>query len=291
MDHRLTHLGLLVRLFDEVRLVDDIHQGTRFDDTPEHAIDTQTKLPFALAGIAVQEEIGLAEIGVGAVRVSGVVSEKGRNGEASPLVILDVGGCLRGKAARMGALAGMRGVLRVQPGFGGETPGKLDPIGEPGLGGCPGREHRDKHPQRRRETDAKARGFHALSTSGARGECVIENGVPRGSGHRGPDESGTMCAAGGRETPASARDGQRGPHFARDGPARLRVAAGRCEATRPFPTDRCSHGLLPPSGPIEMLVHRPVRGQRGFQANERAGGRRGPCHPARARRGPRIPRR
>ena len=77
MDHGLTHLGLLVWLFNEVGLVDDIDQGSRFDDAPKNPIDAQTQLPLVIADIAVQEKKGLAKIGVGAVGISGVVSEKG----------------------------------------------------------------------------------------------------------------------------------------------------------------------------------------------------------------------
>ena len=58
-------------------------------------------------------------------------SEEGRYRDASALVVLGVDRCLRGKAARVRALVGMRGTLREQPGFGGKTPGNLDPIGEP----------------------------------------------------------------------------------------------------------------------------------------------------------------
>ena len=126
MDHGLTHLGLLVRLFNEVGLVDDIDQGSRFDDAPEDAIDAQTQLPFVFADIAVQEKKGLAKIGVGAVGISGVVSKKGRDRNASALVVFHIDRCLRGKAARMRALAGMRGSLGVEPGFRGKTPGNLD---------------------------------------------------------------------------------------------------------------------------------------------------------------------
>ena len=167
MDHRLAQLGLLVRVFHEVGLVDDIDQGTRFDDTPEDSIDAHTQFPFAFADIAVQEKISLAEIGVGAVRIPGVVSVKRRYRNAPAFVVLGIGRDLRGKAARMGALAGMRGSLGVQPGFRRQTPGKLDPIADPvvGVRAGAGREQRNQQPQRRRENDGEACDHRALATT------------------------------------------------------------------------------------------------------------------------------
>ena len=170
MDHRLTQLGLLVRVFHEVGLVDDVDQGTRFDDAPEDSIDAKTQFPFVFADIAVQEKIGLAELGVGAVRVPGVVSEKRRQRYASAFVVLDMDLCLRSNAARMRALERMRGTLRVQPGFRGNTPGNLDPIGDAGVGVRSGRERRKQYPPRRRAEHEEARDPHALVASGPRGE-------------------------------------------------------------------------------------------------------------------------
>ena len=74
MSHQLTHLGLLVGMLHQIGLVDDVDQGTRFDDAPENAIDAETQFPFVFADVAVRENIGLAEIRVSAVRVPGVVS-------------------------------------------------------------------------------------------------------------------------------------------------------------------------------------------------------------------------
>ena len=130
---------------------------------------------------------------MGAARIPGIVSEEGRYRDASPFVVLDVGRCLRGKAARMRALTVMRGTLRVQPGFGGKTPGEVDPIGEPGVGGCSGREHRGEHPQRRPETDPETKFLEAAGSPfeelvqpelfGACGKCV-------GLRHRSSDLDG-----------------------------------------------------------------------------------------------------
>ena len=90
MGHGLTHLGPLVRILDEVGLVDDINQGARFDDSQEHAVEPETQLPFALADVAVQEKKGLAEIAVRAVRVPGVVSVKRCDRDASAVLVLHV---------------------------------------------------------------------------------------------------------------------------------------------------------------------------------------------------------
>ena len=181
MDHRLTQLGLLVRVFHEVGLVDDIDQGTRFDDTPEDSIDAQAQFPFVFADIAVQEKIGLAQIGVGAVRIPGVVSVKRGYGNASAFVVLGIGRYLHGQAARMRALAGIRGSLGVEPGLRGKTPGKLDPIGDPVVGVRSGREHRKQYPQRCREKDGEACD-HRVHHRAATAERGVHEHIPLASG-------------------------------------------------------------------------------------------------------------
>ena len=76
MDHGLSQLGLLVRMFDEVGLVDDIDQVVRFYDTPEHLIEAEAQLPLVIANFAEQQQIGFTQVGMGTVRIRGVVAEK-----------------------------------------------------------------------------------------------------------------------------------------------------------------------------------------------------------------------
>lgn len=117
MDHQLAHLGPLVRVFHEVGLVDDVDQGARSDDAPEDPVDAQTQLPLAVADVSVDEKVGLAQVGVGAVWISGVVSVEQRYRDASALVVLGVGRYLRGKAARVRALVGDARQCRGRAGF------------------------------------------------------------------------------------------------------------------------------------------------------------------------------
>ena len=82
MGHGLAQLGLLVRMVDQVGLVDDVDQMARFGDAPEHPVDAEAQFPFAAAQRAAQQQIGFAQIAMGAGRVGGVGAEERRQGEA-----------------------------------------------------------------------------------------------------------------------------------------------------------------------------------------------------------------
>ena len=78
---------------------------------------------------------------MGTAPITGVVAEEGRYREASAFVVLDIGRRLRGKAARMRALVGMRASLGIKPGLRGKSSGNLDQIGDPVLSLRGGHEH------------------------------------------------------------------------------------------------------------------------------------------------------
>ena len=71
---------------------------------------------------------------MGALRVSGVISVKGRQRDASAFVILGVHRRLDGESARMGALVWMPGALGVEPGLRRETSEYFDFIEEAVVG-------------------------------------------------------------------------------------------------------------------------------------------------------------
>ena len=138
MGHRLAQLGLFVRMFDEVRLVDYIHQMARFRDSPEDAVDTEAQLPLVIADFAEQQQIGFAQIGVGALRIAGVQAIEALHGDAAALFILQIEPGRDGNAARVGALIRIGGGLRIPSAVYAHSAGKLvvvDPVTRARLGG------------------------------------------------------------------------------------------------------------------------------------------------------------
>ena len=146
MGHWLTHLYLFVRVLYNIGLIDDVHQGTQLRNAPKHPVDAQTQFPFAVANIAVHQQIGLTEITVRAVRVPGIVPQEGSHRYACAFLVLKIERCLQGKPASIRTLVGIRGALGIQPGLCQEAPGDINLVSEPGRVRH-GREQRNKHPQ------------------------------------------------------------------------------------------------------------------------------------------------
>ena len=92
MRHRLTKLALGVRMLNQVRLVDDVHQRPRLGDAPEDPVDAQAQFPFAVACIAEGEKVGFPQVGMRTLRVPGIEAQEGRYREAAAAVSLDIGG-------------------------------------------------------------------------------------------------------------------------------------------------------------------------------------------------------
>ena len=138
MGHRLAQLGLFVRMLDQVRLVDYVDQVARLRDTPEDAVDAETQLPLILAEFAEQQQIGFAQIGVGAVRIAGVQAIEAFQGDAAALFVLQVEPGCHGKAARVGALIRVGARLRIPSAVHAHAAGELvvvDPVCRARLGG------------------------------------------------------------------------------------------------------------------------------------------------------------
>ena len=95
--HGLSQLRLVARGVCRADLVDDIDERARFGHTPENTVKTQAEFPLAVAHIAIDEQVGVAQISVGALRIGGVDTVEGRQGEAPAFVILHVDGGLAGK--------------------------------------------------------------------------------------------------------------------------------------------------------------------------------------------------
>ncbi len=76
MRHELAELALFVGVLDQVGLVDDVHQVARLGHSPEHAVDAEAQLPFPFTGLAEDQEIALAQVGMGTARVPGVVAKE-----------------------------------------------------------------------------------------------------------------------------------------------------------------------------------------------------------------------
>ena len=125
MGHGLAQLGLLVRMVDQVGLVDDVDQMARFGDAPEHPVDAEAQFPFAAAQRAAQQQIGFAQIAMGAGRVGGVVAEERRQGEAGRPGDLEIEFGLGDQPGVIGTLAVMGGGLREPAALHRHTPGKL----------------------------------------------------------------------------------------------------------------------------------------------------------------------
>ena len=87
----------------------------RFGDSPEHAVHTQSQFPFPMADFTKHQEIGFAQIGVGAARVRPVVAKKRRQRQAPVALALEMEFRLGGETAHMCALAGMGRVLGIPP--------------------------------------------------------------------------------------------------------------------------------------------------------------------------------
>ena len=125
MGHGLAQLGLLVRMVDQVGLVDDVDQMARFGDAPEHPVDAEAQFPFAAAQRAAQQQIGFAQIAMGAGRVGGVVAEERRQGETGRPGDLEIEFGLGDQPGVIAALAVMGGGLREPAALHRHTPGKL----------------------------------------------------------------------------------------------------------------------------------------------------------------------
>ena len=67
--HELAELGFFVGMFDQVDLVDDVHEVVRLDDTPEDPVDAETQFPLRIARLAQEQRVGLVHIRVGAAGV------------------------------------------------------------------------------------------------------------------------------------------------------------------------------------------------------------------------------
>ena len=72
MRQGLAQLVLAPDTFNKVSLVDDVNQVDKLCNTPENLANTQTQFP----GVTNQEEIQLAYVKMGALRISTVDSQK-----------------------------------------------------------------------------------------------------------------------------------------------------------------------------------------------------------------------
>ena len=114
MRHELAEAGLLVRVFDEIDLVDDVDEVLRLGDAPEHSVDAQPQLPLAgAAHRAEQQHVRLVQVPVRAVGVGRVVPKERRHRQASPGTVLQVEFRLQDEAVGMSPLAGVQGRIRM----------------------------------------------------------------------------------------------------------------------------------------------------------------------------------
>ena len=105
MGHELAHPALFVRVVGQVDLVDDVDQVMEFGDAPEHPVDAEPRLPLAVAELAEQQEVGLAQVGVGPVGVRAVVAVMRCQRNTSAVLVFDIERGLGGKAQAPVALA------------------------------------------------------------------------------------------------------------------------------------------------------------------------------------------
>ncbi len=123
--HGLPHPGLFIGMFDQVDLVDDVHQVAGLDHAPEHAVDAEAQFPFAVAECAGKQDVGFPQIEVGPPAVRAVVAEKGGHVEDAARFVLHVEVGLRYDSARMGALSGEKGGLGKPPALRAQTARKV----------------------------------------------------------------------------------------------------------------------------------------------------------------------
>ena len=90
MHHRLAELFFLVGALDEIGLVDDIDQMTRFGNAPKHLVDAGAQFPFAVLEFAEEQAVGLADIPMGAARIGAVPAQKRFQHEAFAGLVLKV---------------------------------------------------------------------------------------------------------------------------------------------------------------------------------------------------------
>ena len=120
MGHGLAQLFLFVGVFDQIGLVDDIDQVARFRHSPEHPVDPEAQLPFTAVALAEPQQIGLAQVEMGSVRVGAVVAEKGGQRKAAAAGVFKMEFRFRHHAAgvpallRIGSGLGMPATLQAQ---------------------------------------------------------------------------------------------------------------------------------------------------------------------------------
>ena len=147
MDHGLAQLDLLVGMLDEIGLVDDIDRIAGFGDAPEHPVDAQAQLPLAVAGLSEQQQIGFAQIDMGALGVAGVVAQERRHGHAPPLGVLEIELGRGGHTARVRALAGIRGGVGIPAAFDAQAAGERA-VDDLRAGVCGREQDRQRDPDR-----------------------------------------------------------------------------------------------------------------------------------------------
>ena len=136
MRHGLAEFGPVARVFDEIQLIDDIHQIVQFRHAPEHAVEAQPQFPGIAAPVAMHQQIGFAQIPVRALGIGAVVAVQRRDGDAGCGRKLPVGRCFGNESSGAGTLPRERGRLRIparlQADFSGNVRGLRG-------GGCGGR--------------------------------------------------------------------------------------------------------------------------------------------------------
>ena len=129
-------------MFDQVDLVDDIHQVAGLYHAPEDAVYAQAQFPFPVAEGAGKEDVRLAKIEMGSTGVRAVVAEEGGHVEDAARFVFQVEVGLRDESARMGPLPGEKGGPGKPPAFRAQPAREVD-FGDPGLGARGSRMHRD----------------------------------------------------------------------------------------------------------------------------------------------------
>ena len=124
--HRLAQLGFLAGVLDEVELVDDVHEVMQLDHAPEHAVNAQPKLPGVLAPVSVHQQIGLAQVCVGAPGIGAVVAIKRSEGEAGALRDVPVERRLDDHAPAAVALPRKGRRFRIPAGLQAQVAGKIN---------------------------------------------------------------------------------------------------------------------------------------------------------------------
>ena len=131
--HGLSEPHFLVRMLNEVDLIDDVDQVLRFGDAPKDAISAQAQFPLVVPNVAEQQQIGFAHVEVGTLGVPGIVAKERNEGEDPSSRVFQVQLRLRYETAGMGALAGVCGGLGVPPALDAQTACELA-VGDPRRG-------------------------------------------------------------------------------------------------------------------------------------------------------------